>query len=79
VDYPPGAGTLGDGGNPRPGSNGRAVLADQGSVEPLLTPKFERHFTGFDDQIVAVRARRDGLRELGVPSRVHGRRDFFET
>ena len=35
-----------------------------GSFEPLLIPKFERRFTGFDDKIVAMYARGMTVREI---------------
>jgi hypothetical protein len=56
-------------GNHRNGSTGKTVLTEdgplrievprdrQGSFEPLLIPKRERRFTGFDDKIVALYAR----------------------
>jgi transposase-like protein len=36
----------------------------EGSLEPLLIPKHERHFTGFDDKIVAMYVRGTTLREI---------------
>ena len=36
----------------------------QGSFEPLLIPKHERRFTGFDDKIVAMYARGMTMREI---------------
>ena len=36
----------------------------QGSFEPLLIPKHERRFTGFDDKIVAMYARGMTVREI---------------
>jgi putative transposase len=47
----------------------RAISADvprdrQGSFEPLLIPKHERRFTGFDDKIVAMYARGMTVREI---------------
>jgi len=36
----------------------------EGSFEPLLIPKHERRFSGFDDQIVAIYAR--GMTVRGV-------------
>ncbi len=35
-----------------------------GSFEPLLIPKYERRFTGFDDKIVAMYAREVTIREI---------------
>ncbi len=35
-----------------------------GSFEPLLIPKQERRFTGFDDKIASMYARRMAVREI---------------
>jgi putative transposase len=35
-----------------------------GSFEPLLIPKHERRFTGFDDKIIALYARGMTMREI---------------
>ena len=35
-----------------------------GSFEPILIPKHERRFTGFDDKIIAMYARGMSVREL---------------
>jgi transposase-like protein len=35
-----------------------------GSFEPLLIPKHERRFTGFDDKVVALYARGMTVREI---------------
>jgi putative transposase len=35
-----------------------------GSFEPLLIPKYERRFTGFDDKIIAMYARGRTVREV---------------
>lgn len=62
--------------NHRNGSSGKTVLTDTGPVridvprdregefEPLLIPKHDRHFTGFDDKIVAMYARGMTVREI---------------
>lgn len=62
--------------NHRNGSTGKTVLTDNGPVrievprdragsfEPLLIPKHERRFTGFDDKIVAMYARGMTVREI---------------
>lgn len=62
--------------NHRNGSTGKTVLTDGGPVridvprdrvgsfEPLLIPKHERRFTGFDDKIVAMYARGMTVREI---------------
>jgi len=36
----------------------------EGSFEPLLIPKHERRFTGFDDKIITMYARSMTLREI---------------
>ena len=63
-------------GNHRNGSSGKTVLTEdgplrievprdrQGSFEPVLIPKHERRFTGFDDKIVAMYARGMTMREI---------------
>jgi putative transposase len=62
--------------NQRNGSSGKTVLTDDGplridvprdrdaSFEPLLIPKHERRFTGFDDKIIAMYARGLTVREI---------------
>lgn len=62
--------------NHRNGKSGKTVLTDDGplhiavprdrdgSFEPLLIPKHERRFTGFDDKIVAMYARGMTVREV---------------
>ena len=62
--------------NHRNGSSAKTVLTDDGPVrievprdrdgsfEPLLIPKHERRFTGFDDKIVAMYARGMTVREI---------------
>ena len=76
LGYPPGADKPGDIGNHRNGATGKTVLTEdgplridvprdrQGSFEPLLIPKHERRFTGFDDKIVAMYARGMTVREI---------------
>lgn len=66
LGYPPGAIKPEDTGNHRNGVSGKTVLTEDGplrievprdragSFEPLLIPKHERRFTGFDDKIVAM-------------------------
>ena len=62
--------------NQRNGSTGKTVLTEDGplridvprerdaSFKPLLIPKHERRFTGFDDKIVAMYARGMTVREV---------------
>ena len=62
--------------NQRNGTSGKTVLTDDGplrievprdrdgSFEPLLIPKHERRFTGFDDKIIAMYARGMTVREI---------------
>lgn len=76
LGYLPGGDKPAEAGNHRNGSTGRTVLTDdgplrielpcdrQGSFEPLLIPKHERRFTGFDDKIVALYARSMTVREI---------------
>jgi putative transposase len=63
-------------GNQRNGRSAKTVLTDDGplrievprdragSFEPVLIPKHERRFTGFDDKIVAMYARGMTMREI---------------
>jgi len=62
--------------NERNGASGKTVLTDKGPVrievprdragsfEPILIPKHERRFTGFDDKIIAMYARGMSVREI---------------
>jgi transposase-like protein len=62
--------------NQRNGRSAKTVLTDDGplrievprdragSFEPVLIPKYERRFTGFDDKIVAMYARGMTMREI---------------
>ncbi|MFM7386212.1 MAG: IS256 family transposase [Betaproteobacteria bacterium] len=62
--------------NHRNGATAKTVLTDNGpvrvdvprdrdgSLEPLLIPKHERRFTGFDDKIIAMYARGMTVREI---------------
>lgn len=75
LGYPPGARPA-PGGNHRNGATGKTVLTEDGplridvvrdrlgSFEPILIPKHERRFTGFDDKIVAMYARGMTVREI---------------
>jgi transposase-like protein len=62
--------------NHRNGTTGKTVLTEdgpvrlevprdrEGSYEPILIPKHERRFTGFDDKIIAMYARGMTVREI---------------
>lgn len=62
--------------NERNGASAKTVLTDQGamrievprdragSFQPILIPKHERRFTGFDDKIIAMYARGMSVREI---------------
>lgn len=76
LGYPPGAAKAEDASNHRNGASGKTVLTEdgplrievprdrEGSFEPILIPKHERRFTGFDDKIVAMYARGMTVREI---------------
>ena len=76
LGYPPGADKPGEATNHRNGTTGKTVLTEDGPLridiprdrhgrfEPLLIPKHERRFTGFDDKIVALYARGMTMREI---------------
>jgi putative transposase len=76
LGYAPGADKPAETANHRNGASGKTVLTDdgplrievprdrEGSFEPLLIPKYERRFTGFDDKIVAMYARGMTVREI---------------
>ena len=76
LGYPPGATKPEDAVNHRNGASGKTVLTEdgplrievprdrEGSFEPLLIPKHDRRFTGFDDKIVAMYARGMTVREI---------------
>jgi len=76
LGYPPGAAKPEDAGNQRNGTTSKTVHTQTGplrievprdresSFEPLLIPKHERRFTGFDDKIVAMYARGMTVREI---------------
>jgi transposase-like protein len=76
LGYAPGATKPEDAGNHRNGISAKTVLTEdgplrievprdrEGSFEPLLIPKHERRFTGFDDKIVAMYARGMTVREI---------------
>jgi len=76
LGYAPGADKPVGSGNHRNGVSGKTVHTDNGplridvprdragSFEPVLIPKHERRFTGFDDKIVALYARGMTVREI---------------
>src|SRR6185312_6182668 len=76
LGYPPGAAKPEDAGNQRNGTTSKTVHTQTGplrievprdresSFEPLLIPKHERRFTGFDEKIVAMYARGMTVREI---------------
>jgi transposase-like protein len=76
LGYSPGASRPEDAGNLRNGSSAKTVHTEdgplrievprdrEGSFEPVLIPKHERRFTGFDDKIVAMYARGMTVREI---------------
>ena len=76
LGYPPGGDKPAEAGNHRNGASAKTVLTDdgplrievprdrEGSFEPVLIPKHERRFTGFDDKIVAMYARGMTVREI---------------
>ena len=76
LGYPPGGAKSEESANHRNGVSAKTVLTDDGplrvevprdrdgSFEPLLIPKHERRFTGFDDKIVAMYARGMTVREI---------------
>jgi transposase-like protein len=76
LGYPPGASKAEEASNHRNGASGKTVLTEdgplrievprdrEGSFQPVLIPKHERRFTGFDDKIVAMYARGMTVREI---------------
>jgi putative transposase len=76
LGYAPGEARPAAAGNHRNGASAKTVLTDDGplridiprdragSFEPVLIPKHERRFTGFDDKIIAMYARGMTLREI---------------
>lgn len=76
LGYAPGADKPAEDANHRNGVSAKTVLTEDGplridvprdragSFEPLLIPKHERRFTGFDDKIVAMYARGMTVREI---------------
>lgn len=76
LGYPPGAAKPANATNQRNGKGAKTILTEDGpirievprdrdgSFEPILIPKHERRFTGFDDKIVAMYARGMTVREI---------------
>jgi transposase-like protein len=76
LGYAPGSTRPEDAANQRNGKSAKTVLTEDGplrievprdragSFEPILIPKHERRFTGFDDKIVAMYARGMTVREI---------------
>jgi transposase-like protein len=76
LGYSPGAPKPPEQGNERNGSSGKTVLTERGalridvprdrdgSFEPILIPKHERRFRGFDERIIAMYARGMSVREI---------------
>jgi putative transposase len=76
LGYPAGAPKPDAEGNQRNGSTGKTVLTGEGPLRveiprdrdgtfnPILIPKHERRFTGFDDKIIAMYARGMTMREI---------------
>ena len=76
LGYPPGAEKPDEVSNHRNGVTRKTVLTEDGPLridipcdrkgcfEPILIPKHERRFTGFDDKIVALYARGMTIREI---------------
>ncbi|QXP90260.1 IS256-like element ISMca5 family transposase [Methylococcus capsulatus] len=76
LGYPPGSARPEDAVNQRNGKSAKTVLTQDGplrievprdragSFEPILIPKHERRFTGFDGKIVAMYARGMTVREI---------------
>ncbi len=76
LGYPPGQAKPVGQANERNGASGKTVITDRGPVrvevprdrdgsfEPILIPKHERRFTGFDERIIAMYARGMSVREI---------------
>jgi putative transposase len=76
LGYKPGQSKPAGQANERNGASGKTVITDQGalrvelprdrdgSLEPILIPKHERRFTGFDERIIAMYARGMSVREI---------------
>ncbi|WP_423381215.1 IS256-like element ISBcen18 family transposase [Burkholderia sp. LMG 32019] len=76
LGYPSGQSKPAGQANERNGASGKTVITDRGPVrvevprdrdgsfEPILIPKHERRFTGFDERIIAMYARGMSVREI---------------
>ncbi len=76
LGYPPGQPKPPGQANERNGASGKTVITERGPVrvevprdrdgsfEPILIPKHERRFTGFDERIIAMYARGMSVREI---------------
>src|SRR4051794_1071511 len=81
LGYPAGQAPPGGAGNARNGQPPKTVLTDSGPVrvrsprdrkgtfEPQIVGKRQTRWVGFDDRVIALRARDDGARDPGVPGR----------
>jgi transposase-like protein len=95
LGYAPGGDKPQTGTNHRNGKSGKTLLTDDGPVrievprdreaafEPRLIGKHDRHFTGFDDKIIAMYARGMTVREIqGFLAQMYGTEvtpDFIST
>ncbi len=76
LGYRPGEAKPAEQANERNGASGKTIITDRGPVrvdlprdrdgsfEPILIPKHERRFTGFDERIIAMYARGMSVREI---------------
>jgi len=76
LGYRPGQRKPADQANERNGASGKTLITDhgalrvdlprdrEGSFEPILIPKHERRFAGFDERIIAMYARGMSVREI---------------
>jgi transposase-like protein len=76
LGYRPGQAKPPEQANERNGASGKTIITDRGPVrvelprdrdgsfDPLLIPKHERRFTGFDERIIAMYARGMSVREI---------------
>ena len=76
LGYPPGTPKPNSQSNQRNGSSAKTMLTEEGSLrldiprdrdgsfEPVLIPKHDRRFTGFDDKVIVMYARDMTMREI---------------